>query len=161
MKKIREQSKNSIEIAVDFLNRGKIISFATDTVYGIACDATNIKAVEQIYKIKKRQKDKPIAIFLSDISSAKKIFIFDDFAEKFCDKFLPGKVTIVMRTLENTGLARNLTNNEFLGFRIVKKKFISDLLDKFRFPLAVTSANISNETEALTAFDVEKCFQKS
>ena len=51
-----------IDQTIKVLNNGGIILYPTDTVWGIGCDATNRKAIEKIYKIKKRQKNKPLII---------------------------------------------------------------------------------------------------
>lgn len=156
---IKEENNESIDLAIKFLREGKIISFATDTVYGLAVDATNSKAVEHLYKIKNREENKPIAIFVKDIKTAKKLFKFDNLASKIAAKFLPGALTIILETSDLAGFAKNLNpNNNFLGFRIVDKKFIQNLLEKFDGILAVTSANPSSLAPAIDADEVKKYF---
>ena len=49
---IDEKKSNAVDVAIDFLQKGKVICFATDTVYGVAVDATNSKAVDGLYKLK-------------------------------------------------------------------------------------------------------------
>ena len=162
---IKENDKNAINLACEFLRNGKIISFATDTVYGLAVDASNFKAVEDLYKIKNRNKKKPIAIFVKDFEAAKKIFYFDEISQKICKKFLPGSLTLVLETKPEALrlLATNLNqnNDNFLGFRIIDSFFIKNLLEKFNGILAVTSANLSEEKSAITAQEVEKYFNNS
>jgi L-threonylcarbamoyladenylate synthase len=159
---IKEENPESIKLAVNFLQEGKLIAFATDTIYGIACNASNEKAVEELYKIKNRQKNKPIAIFPKNLNQAKEILKFDDLANKTADKFLPGALTMVLERKENSKikLASNLNqnNDNFLGFRLVDKKFIQDLLNEFDGILAVTSANISNDSAAISAKEVKDYF---
>jgi hypothetical protein len=129
-------------------------SFATDTVYGVGVDASNFKAVEDLYKLKNRDKEKPIAIFVKDLAAAKKIFLFDELSEKIAKKFLPGSLTLVLQINHKStySLASNLNNNDdgFLGFRIIENNFIKNLLEKFNGIIAVTSANLSNEQPALS-----------
>ena len=162
---IKESQSDAVEKACKFLHLGKAISFATDTVYGIAVDASNFKAVEDLYKIKKRDTKKPIAIFLKDLRLAKEIFYFDDVAQKIAEKFLPGKLTLVLKTKAESvkKLAKNLNQNsdEFLGFRIVENNFIQVLLKKFDGILAVTSANLSGDKPANSSQEVKKYFAKS
>ena len=95
---IDEKKSNAVDVAIDFLQKGKVISFATDTVYGVAVDATNPKAVEGLYKLKKRDKNKPIAIFLKNLESAKKLFIFNDLASEVVEKYMPGDITAILKT---------------------------------------------------------------
>ena len=73
---VKEGDPDALNIACDFLCAGKIISFATDTVYGLAADATNHAAIATLYRIKNRDEKKPIAIFVKDLTTAKKIFYF-------------------------------------------------------------------------------------
>ncbi len=159
---IKESDKNAAELACQFLCLGKIIFFATDTVYGIAADATNFKAVEALYKIKNRNQKKPVAVFVKNLQAAKSIFLFDDLAKKIAEKFLPGKLTLVLKTKSKnlSNLASNLNQNDdgFLGFRIVERDFIKNLLEKFDGILAVSSANISSKKAATDASEVKKYF---
>jgi len=162
MQIIKESDHNALELACDFLRAGKIISFACDTVYGIAVDAGNFKAVENLYKLKNRAKNKPIAIFLKDLEVAKKIFSFDKTSTEIAEKYLPGSLTLVLKTNVEalSNLASNLNQNDdgFLGFRITNYKFVQDLLEKFGGIIAVTSANLTNEKPAINAAEVEKYF---
>ena len=165
MQIIKESDLNSVDLACDFLAAGKIIAFATDTVYGLAVDASNSNAVEALYKLKKRDEKKPIAIFVKDLEAAKKIFFFDGISTKLATKFLPGSLTLVLETKAEavSGLALNLNqnNNKFLGFRVIDNDFIQNLLKKFDGILAVTSANESSQKSARSAEEVEKYFKYS
>ena len=165
MQIIKECNPSALDLACDFLRAGKIIAFATDTVYGLAVDASNFKAVEALYKIKNRDEKKPIAIFIKDLEMAKKIFFFDKTSTKLAEKFLPGSLTLVLETKSEacSKLAANLNqnNNKFLGFRIIDTDFIRNLLEKFDGILAVTSANKSAQKAAKSAEEVEKYFKFS
>ncbi|MBU6338419.1 MAG: threonylcarbamoyl-AMP synthase [Rickettsiales bacterium] len=164
VKIISEKKLDAVEIACNALKNGDVIAFATDTVYGIACDASNTNAVEKLYEIKKRQTEKPIAIFVRNIEVAEKIFLFDELAKKIANKFLPGALTLVLQKgpQSSENLAHNLNNqDDYLGFRIVDREFINKLMIIFNGILAVTSANLSNEKPAINSKDVEKYFLNS
>lgn len=165
MKIVSEKNSDVLDLAVESLLLGKAISFACDTVYGIAVDASNSQAVDGLYRLKKRDKNKPIAVFLSDLSQAKSLFYFDKITEEFAQKFLPGSVTLVLKTKPEAQeiLASNLNQNQdgFLGFRIIENSFIQNLLKKFGGILAVTSANISSQKDAVCAKEVEEYFANS
>jgi L-threonylcarbamoyladenylate synthase len=162
---VKESDGDAIELACKFLRAGKIISFASDTVYGIAVDASNFKAVAALYEIKNRDPKKPIAIFVQNLAIAEKIFFFDEKSEKIAKNFLPGSLTLVLKTRKEAWsfLASNLNQNDdnFLGFRIVRNDFIEKLLKNFGGILAVTSANKSNQEAAVNATEVEKYFATS
>ena len=159
MQIINELDKGSAKLASQFLKDGKIIAFATDTIYGIAVDASNDKAVEKLYQVKRRNKNKPIAIFLPDLKAAKEIFIFDDLAKNIAKKFMPGALTLVLETkveakkiLSNN---LNLNNDNFIGFRIIDKKFTQNLFEEFNGILAVSSANLSGNLPLDDAIEIQ------
>jgi L-threonylcarbamoyladenylate synthase len=162
---VKEGDPDALNIACDFLCAGKIISFATDTVYGLAADATNHAAIATLYRIKNRDEKKPIAIFVKDLTTAKKIFYFDETSKRIAKNFLRESLTLVLRKKSKNPykLAYNLNQNddEFLGFRIVNRPFIKNLLEKFNGILAVTSANISSQKSATNSQEIEKYFINS
>ncbi len=162
MQIIAENNPDVVALAIESLRRGEVIAFATDTVYGLAVDARNATAVEKLYNIKNRTNTKPIAIFAKDLSSAEKIFYFEDLAQKIAKKHFPGELTLVLkiRPESQNFLAKNLNknNDDFLGFRIVNCNFCKKLFEKFDGFLAVTSANLSGYAPASDAKEIEKYF---
>ncbi len=165
MQVISEQNKDAIKLACEFLRAGNLISFATDTVYGVAADASNSQAVSKLYDLKERDCKKPVAIFVKDIAAAKKIFCFDEIAEKIAQKFLPGALTLVLQQSfdSQNEIASNLNLNAegFLGFRIVDREFIQNLLVDFNGILAVSSANKAGAEPANSALEVREYFANS
>ncbi len=159
---IKESDNNSIKLACDFLKAGKVIIFASDTVYGIAVDACNEKAVAQLYKIKERDLAKPVAVFFPSLLMAKSFFFFSQIAEKIAAEFLPGFLTLVlpMKARGRQILAKNLNigDDNFIGFRVIKKDFVNDLLREFGGILAVSSANKSNFEAAKNCSEVLNYF---
>ena len=157
---IDEKKSNAVDVAIDFLQKGKVICFATDTVYGVAVDATNSKAVDGLYKLKNREKNKPIAIFLKNLESAKKLFIFNDLASEIVEKYMPGDITVILKTTDfaKKFLAKNLNNNDnnFIGFRIIDSYFVQKLFEKYNGTLAVSSANEASQNPCISASLVKK-----
>ena len=163
MKKINQLDKNAISEAKEFLNKGKIISFNCDTVYGLAVDASNSEAVLDLYKLKERNKDKPIVIFVKNIEVAKKVFKFNAKSLEIAKEYFPS-LTLILEKQENIPykLANNLNEHDsFLGFRILDNEFTQNLFSQFDGILAVTSANPSNEKPAINADMVEDYFKDS
>jgi L-threonylcarbamoyladenylate synthase len=161
MKVISENNPESLSLACQYLRKGKVISLATDTVYGLAVDASNKKAVERLYNLKNRDLQKPIAIFVKDLAAAEKIFYFDETSKKIAQEFLPGMLTLVLKKKLQTPIkiSENLNAAEnFLGFRIVDRDFVKNLLEKFDGVLAVTSANPAGEEAAISGDMVKNYF---
>ncbi len=123
---------SQIDKAVDALKKGCVIEIPTDTVNGLVCDYYNKTAEEEIFRIKKRPKEKILSIFVSSIDEVKKIVPIDTRQEKFLEKVWPGKITCVIK-------------KDIGGFRIPNDKFVLEILKKFGGPLLQTSANISGE----------------
>ena len=157
---ISQYNKNAINLAITQLQQQKAIALPTDTIYGLAVDASSIKAVETLYEFKKRDNQKPIAIFVQNLEMAKEIFYFNQLAEKIANLYMPGKITIILNVKENNfSLAKNLNyNNNKIGFRYVNSFFMAKLLEIYQKPLAVTSANISGFEVAKSAHDIAKIF---
>jgi len=138
--------KNFTEIVKKVSNsirQGRVLVLPTDTVYGLVADATNKKAVEKLFKIKKRKKEKPIPIFVKDIEAAKKLSYIDRNQENLLKKIWPGKITVILE--KKTEMKLYGVDKKTIGLRIPKYKFIDTLLKKTNHPLTGTSANISGK----------------
>jgi len=163
--KIRQGNLEGIvRKAVKFIKKGKVLICPTDTVYGLVADATNKKAVEKLFKIKKRSKQKPVPVFVKDIGMAKKLALIDKKQEKFLVKAWPGKITVV---LKRSRLRRGFggrgkiygINKKTIGLRIPKYKLINTLLEKVNRPLTGTSANLSCRPASVKMKEVLKQFK--
>src|SRR3989344_6120503 len=131
--------------AIKALRLGMVLVCPTDTVYGLICDAANKKAVEKIYKIKKRPKNKLLPIFVKDIKMAKEFVEINPKQEKFLKKVWPGAVTVVIEKNKS-------------AFRMPNHKFVLNLV-KHAGPLAETSANISGKPPTTKIKEVLKYFK--
>jgi L-threonylcarbamoyladenylate synthase len=140
-----------------FLNNGGIVVFPTDTVYGFLADAENKKAVEKIFKIKKRAKSKPLAVFVKDIKMAKELAEISKDQENILKKYWPGKYTFVLKAKIKNSL---ITKNNTIAIRIPNYKPLNNLLKKINKPLAQTSVNISGEPELIKINDIIERFNK-
>ncbi len=141
--------QNQIQKAVEVLKAGGIILLPTETVYGIAVDASNNSAMEKIYKLKAREALKPLQIMVKDIERAKKLAVFNDGAEKLAKKFWPGALTIILKYKKDAGLAKFNKVDDTIGLRIPDHKVALEILEAFGKPLAVSSANISGQEPAI------------
>ncbi len=160
LKTSSDNLKETINRAEIFLKQGKIIVCPTDTVYGLLADATNKKAVERLFKIKKRPKNKPIPIFVRDIKTAKQLARIDREKEKFLKKVWPGKVTVVLKRRKN-GIKLYGVDKETVALRIPDCQPVNFLLERSKLPLTGTSANISGEPASTRIKDVIFQFKKS
>lgn len=135
-------------LGVTYLKHGSVIAVPTDTVYGLACDATNKKAINNLYCIKCRNENKPLAICLSEVSDVKNWAYVDHLPENILNSLLPGPITIILRCTNST-LDCSLAIKGKVGIRIPNYNFIRNLSRELGKPLALTSANLSNEPSAV------------
>jgi len=139
-----------------FLREDKVIICPTDTVYGLIAEATDKKAVEKIFKIKKRAKNKPVPIFIKDISAAKKLAKINEKQEAFLKLVWPGKITVVLNRKKSRLYG---VDKKTIALRIPNHKLVNKLLKKIKKPLIGTSANISARPASVRIKEVIKQFQ--
>ena len=160
METLKINSKNVIEKVAPLILGGKILVSPTDTVYGLLADATNEKAVKKLLKIKRREKGKPIPIFVQNIAMAKKLAKVSKTQEEFFKKVWPGKVTVVLKRKKNCGLPQILFGDKkTIGLRVPQYPLLNQLLRRLKRPLTGTSANISGLVASTKIKDIIKQFQ--
>lgn len=129
-------------------NQGTIL-YPTDTIWGIGCDATSSKAVEKIYRIKKRIPQKSFIILVNSIEMVK------DYVEEFPSiandiiKSVTEPLTIVYPKARK--LAKNvMAKDKSIAIRIVQDSFCQELIAQYGKPIVSTSANEAGEESPLT-----------
>lgn len=140
METIKENNIN-VEELVTALENGAVLVLPTDTVYGLVCDAKNEKAVEKIFEIKKRDKLKPLPVFVKDIKMAKEYAVLNAEQEDFLKSKWPGATTVVLEGRK--GLSQLVYKDNTIALRQPNYKLILDIIELFKKPLAQTSANIA------------------
>lgn len=157
---IKESSEDSARKAAKHLSNGGILAFATDTIYGFGVDASNSLAVYRLYELKKRDEKKAIAVLLRSLDRAQELLKFSDFALRVANKFLPGPLTMILPVKNGKKLlADNLNiNDNYLGVRLVNRKFINELFECFGGDIALTSANLSKEKVSKSGEEIFKKF---
>ena len=123
------------------IKQGKIFIYPTDTIYGIGCEATNIKSTNKIKQIKKRDKDKPLSIIVPSITWIKQNCIIPK--ELTISKYLPGPYTLILKK-KNPNYLNHISSTDSLGIRIPKNPF-TKIIQKSKLPFITTSVNISTQ----------------
>jgi L-threonylcarbamoyladenylate synthase len=130
---------------------GKCIGLPTETVYGLAADATNGQAVARIFEMKGRPKFNPLIIHMADMKTARGYGEFDPISVKLAEAFWPGPLTLVVTRLENTGLHPLA----FAGLDTIAIRCPSgpaqEILGHCGWPLAAPSANKSGKISPTNA----------
>ena len=145
---------DDIKKCMSVLQNGGIILYPTDTVWGIGCDATNEKAVEKIFTIKKRNEEKSMIILVAE---EKDILQFTNHPDPVIFDYIKGihkPTTVIYQGARN--LAPNLVNKDgSVGIRIVKDVFCKELIKLFGKPIVSTSSNISGYPSPVFFEDID------
>lgn len=152
--KIKRADGASIVEAANLLKKGQIIVFPTETVYGMAADATNDGAIEKIYHLKRRSAKQPLQILVDNLENARKLVNFSSNAEILAREFWPGPLTIILPAKRNTPISQLVgAGTNTLGIRIPAHDIALKLIRIFGKPMASTSANFSGMESSVNAIE--------
>lgn len=137
---LTEENQKSVALEVaNIINDGGVVIAPTDTVYGILADAFDIRAINKIYEIKEREREKPLLILIKDIKYCKQFSEME--VPEIVRENVPGELTFIM-PLSND-LKYNFTYlKSTVALRIPKDPFMSQIL-KNTPPIVAPSANPS------------------
>jgi L-threonylcarbamoyladenylate synthase len=143
----------AVKQALVLLNKGALVAFPTDTVYGLGASAFDGQAIEEIYMAKSRPLEKSIPILIGDIHDLEQVAVdIPELALKLADRFWPGPLTLVIP--KRAGLPRQVSSTSTVGVRMPDHPFALKLL-RLAGPMAVTSANLSGQSSPTTAEQVK------
>jgi len=153
------EQKKIINKTIEVLRNGGTILYPSDTIWGIGCDATNEKAIKKIYKIKKRQKNKPLIII---IENPKLLHHYIQTVPKVAHQIIDQSEKPTTIIYNNpTRLPKMLLYNNSIGIRVVKNHCITHLLKQFNKPITSTSANISDSKSPKSFSDIDSCIKNN
>ena len=150
--------KRHIQRVVEALTGGKLVSYPTDTTYGIGCDLLNKRAIEKIYALKKRDRRKPVSILCSDLKELSQYGVISNSAYRILRRLLPGPYTFI---LPATPLVPKvmLTPQKTVGARIPDCRIVRDVVEGLGRPLISTSATVEDGTVLNDPEEIEKRFR--
>ncbi len=149
--------KNFVQELNTKLANGAVISFVTDTVWGVGCLPNNETGAENIYNLKNRDKSKPLILMSNDIENLLPYVknISTD-AKKLIDKHFPGALTLIFEKSDKTPDYITSFQNT-VGIRVPNNpvfKRLCEVIDGH--VLATTSANLSNQPPALNYDEAQR-----
>lgn len=144
--------------AVAALNRGEVIVFPTETLYGLGADALNFSAVEKVFQLKGRDPRNPFPVLVSD--RAMLDFLVTEItplAEKLMARFWPGPLTLVLPARKD--IPKPLVNSTGgVGVRISSQPIAQEIVKMLGRPVTATSANPSGQPGARTVAQARNYF---
>jgi protein-tyrosine phosphatase len=158
-----DDERDMIDRAVRALGEGKLVAFPTETVYGIAADASQEAAVARLLQIKGRRPGQPLTLAVKSVAAA---FDFcpdvSPLGRRLGRRCWPGPLTLVLNGSHPEGHLRRLAPPvrqavapaDFVGLRVPDHRFLLETLQRLPSPLTLTSANRSGQADAVSAEEV-------
>ena len=143
----RQPDKEALNKAAEIIRKGGLVAFPTETVYGLAADYLNERALEKLYGVKERPKDKPFTVHISGFDDLTKLSCeITAFSKALIEKFWPGPLTLVLNT----------DSGGKVGVRMPRNKVALEFISACATPIVAPSANISGRRPPRSAEDVLK-----
>lgn len=145
---------DAIAAATQALRRGEAVGVPTDTVYGLAADATDADAIQQLFELKDRPAERSIAVLVADLAAAGTLVELTPSARRLAERFWPGPLTIVAS--RRPAAPAHLGTGATIGVRLPGDDMMQAVAGPG--PLAVTSANLHGGPTPSTAHGVAELF---
>lgn len=146
--------------ALEGLKEGKTLLYPTDTIWGIGCDATNEEAINQVYEIKNRPKNKSFIVLVNSVAMLERYV--SEFPEVCYDLIDLTEKPLTIIYDRPIGLPNTLLASDgSLGIRVTKDPICTKIIQGLRKPLVSTSANISGEPNAKSFHDINSKIKES
>ena len=143
-----------MQYLINTLQSGGTILYPTDTIWGIGCDATNIEAINRIFEIKKREKNKSMIILVENEKRLQDLVEVPELAWEIMD-LSEKPVTIIYENPK--GLPKEILGEDgSIGIRLVKDNYLKKLIGKLNKPLVSTSANLSGDKSPMKFSDINQ-----
>lgn len=143
--KIIKLHEVDLDSLVDVLKQGQTLVYPTETTYGLGCDATNTEAVNKVFQIKKRQKDKSVLVIASHVNMMMDYVKWTPKMQELAMKYWPGPLTMVVPLKRRVELPEGVVSpDNTIAFRVTEHPLVFELTEKLGRPLVSTSANIAS-----------------
>lgn len=140
----------SPEEAAEFIRRGGIVAFPTETVYGLGADVFNESAIEKIFIAKSRPTDNPLIVHISGVDQISSVASeVTKSAEKIINTFFPGPLTVVLKKRSEVPLTAT-AGLETVGIRMPRNNIANVFLAACATPVVAPSANLSGRPSPTT-----------
>ncbi|MFT8392915.1 MAG: L-threonylcarbamoyladenylate synthase [Liquorilactobacillus ghanensis] len=143
---------SELKTAASELQKGELIAFPTETVYGLGADATNQQAVKRVYLAKGRPSDNPLIVTVASLEMVQQyVAEISSAAKKLIDEFWPGPLTLIFK-IKPGSLSKAVTGGlETAAFRMPANEVTRKLIELTGVPLVGPSANSSGKPSPTTA----------
>ena len=152
---ILQPTEKNLLRAAEFIKRGELVAFPTETVYGLGADGLNVEACRKIFIAKGRPNDKPLSLHVASPEMIERVAKISPPAEKLFAAFCPGALTIILP--KNKIVPDFVTcGRSSVGIRFPANDVALSLIKFSGVPIAAPSANLSGKNPPKTAQEVLK-----
>lgn len=153
-----KKEKNLIMVSQK-IKQGEIIIIPTDTIYGILANCFSISALDKIYKIKKRDKNKPLLVLVSDFKMMEKVVPSKEIQSKknILNKIMKKPVTVILPAKKN--LPKAIVKDGKIAVRIPQNDILKKLIKYSDAPLVAPSANLEGKKPKRFCWQIIKEFK--
>ncbi len=140
---------SDLKKVVDRLKLGQVGVILSDTIYGLSCSINNREAINKIYRIKRRNKNKSFLILISDFKILKRYFLYNEKQESILKKYWldikkhPG--TFILAPKKSLTKLLDINFNKGVGVRLPKNDFLIKIIRSLNQPIISTSCNLSGQ----------------
>ncbi|MBL9022409.1 MAG: threonylcarbamoyl-AMP synthase [Myxococcales bacterium] len=154
----RHPEPRKIGQALAVLERGGLIAYPTDTVYGLGCDLMNKQAIERLYVVKNMQKNKSLAFICHDLSDIAKYAVVDNWAYRILKHNLPGPYTFILpATREVPKMV--LSKQKTVGIRVPDHPVVTTLARELGRPIISSTAAPPGEDAMIDPSEIDDRFK--
>lgn len=151
MTQILSVNDGNIQKAVEILQNGGLVGLPTETVYGLAANALDGKAVARIFEAKNRPQFNPLIVHVPDLKAAGQYVELNSRAKAVAHEFWPGPITLILPKKADSGISDLVSAGlDTIAIRVPAHPVAQKILKKSGLPLAAPSANASGEPSATT-----------
>ena len=144
-------------LPINHLDLDPLFGLATDTLWGLACKAADLKSVTRIFELNKRDGNKPLILFTRDLKQAQEIINISSPVKKLLKDWWPGAISVIGEPVNNK-YAHCYPGRSHLGVRVPNHAVALELLELINEPLAVTSFNISGQANLIHIEELKSLF---
>ena len=155
---VPSKSKLAIPLALKALKSGCVVIYPTESSYAIGADATNIKAVAQVHKLKHQPTSKPISIIVDSEKTAEKYAKLNSSAKKIIRKLMPSRNNAITIITDKKSAIPEILSRKSIALRVPGNAFSQTLAKKFKKPITATSANIHGRPAIYSINQIKKTF---
>lgn len=148
-----------IRKVVEVLEKGGVIGYPTDTIYGVGCDLFHPEAIRKVHRLKKGEKKKPLSFICSDLKDISRYAYVSNQAYKIMKRLLPGPYTFILKATKLVPKIA-LTKQNTVGIRIPDNKICLALVKELGHPIISTSVYKPDESLYNDPAEIEERFGK-